>query len=432
MSAVIAIAIATLVGIPIAFAFDPDLRGVAVPALGFLYGAGVVYAVMLAMASLGIQWTVWRVGIVVLIAAVAVAARSMRRTHLAVAPDRPGAATLIDVLTLCTLVTYVLYATVAPVWQWDFWMIWGLKGRVFFDAGTIDWRFLQSRWNDACRPDYPLLLPLNYTWTAMLHGSWDDRWLGLFSVAFGASTALIVRRLAAKEVAPVPAAAIAFATTAFALTAHIGMAEAPMIAYGGAGLLYLRRAVLFDEDVSLRHAVVLLGLGANCKNEGVGLVVCAAISLVLLGRHLLRRFALSALLVAPWAGLRVLHGLHDVLFRGSFVSRLLERSVEIPAIAMLLLRDLQDRAMWACILTGLLIVPAAYIRRERFVLLATALQLAMFLVIYLGTPLDVQVHIQTSWPRLPRQLAVPVLFIDLVMLVGFWRERRALRVESST
>src|ERR1051326_5399770 len=64
------------------------------------------------------------------------------------------------------------FATIARMWEWDFWAIWGLKARTFFEFGTIDWRFLQSPWNDFAHPDYPLLVPFNYVYASLTAGVW--------------------------------------------------------------------------------------------------------------------------------------------------------------------------------------------------------------------------------------------------------------------
>ena len=80
---------------------------------------------------------------------------------------------------------YALYATLAPLWEWDFWAIWGLKARVFLEAGGIDWHFLESRWNAFAHPDYPLLVPLNFDFVALINGGWSDRWLGLLCRRLG-------------------------------------------------------------------------------------------------------------------------------------------------------------------------------------------------------------------------------------------------------
>src|SRR5205085_9160530 len=121
-------------------------------------------------------------------------------------PSNPATPHLLDLATLISVASYSIYATLAPVWEWDFWAIWGLKARVFFDHGGIDWRFLESRWNAFVHPDYPLLVPLNFDFVALIGGAWSDRWLGVLFVAYAVALLLIARALASREVAPLVAA----------------------------------------------------------------------------------------------------------------------------------------------------------------------------------------------------------------------------------
>ena len=198
--------------------------------LGFLYATGIVYLVELALAIFGVHWNVWNVTLPSAAIAIVPVWRGLSSPRPGAQARKP-APHVVDLLTLVTVAAYALYATVARVWEWDFWAIWGLKGRVFFEAHTIDWRFLESRWNDFAHPDYPLLLPLNYDYAALLSGGWSDRWLGLFNVAFGIALLLIVRELLARETTPLIASAITFAATGFALSGFIGLAEAPPVSY---------------------------------------------------------------------------------------------------------------------------------------------------------------------------------------------------------
>src|SRR5437762_3733079 len=135
MSALIAIVIATLIGMLI-------VRRVG---LAFLYGTGVIYFVML-----GVKWSP-----IIIIAISALIAYLLGRRMSSPATPRISAA-LSDIATIYTIIAYAIYATIARVWQWDFWMIWGMKSATFFETRAIDWRFLQQWWNALSHPDYPL------------------------------------------------------------------------------------------------------------------------------------------------------------------------------------------------------------------------------------------------------------------------------------
>src|ERR1051326_4254310 len=377
--------------------------------LSFLYATGIIYFVELALALLGIRWNVWNVSLPALAIAAAVLVLSkprLRWPHL----------TIVDALTLVTVVAYALYATVARVWEWDFWAIWGLKARVFFEIHTIDWRFLESRWNDFAHPDYPLLLPLNYVYTALLGGGWNDRWLGAANVAFAAAFLLVVRELVARGATPLIARTITFGATTFALSGFIGLAEAPLIAFGGAAILFLRRAAVFDDAAAMKHGAVLAGLAACTKNEGMALLVAIAVALALSRVRLVWRLWPAFAIALPWVILRAIHHLPTDLAKGSFVGRVVSRTSHIGTAGELLLRDLHAPWLWSAILVAILVVPHAFRVRERFVLLAFLFQLGIYVVTYLGTPFNIEWQVETSWPRLTAHVAAPLLVTVMLML----------------
>jgi hypothetical protein len=419
---VVAIVTATVLGIPLALALDRHVRGPELVGLGFLYGCGLVYAAAFVLALSGVSWSAANITAVALAVSAACFFFVQRRGFVRSGASAGTKLHLIDLLTLFTLAAFTLYATVASVWDWDFWAIWGLKGRVFFEAQTIDWRFLQSRWNDFCHPDYPLLLPLNYSWIALLGGGWSDRWLGLLCAVFAASLVLIVRGLAARETSPAAAATIAFASTAFAASGFVGTAEGVLIAYSGAALLYLRR----EEPEAMRHGALLLGFAACSKNEGLALVVVAAVAMLLTGG---RRRALGLwpafAIAAPWTIARAVFHLQTDLARGAFLSRVAGRLDEIPQIAMLLARSLSDRWIWLAMLVGALVAYRSLAGRERFVLLTVAAQLAIYIAVYFGTPYSVEWHIGTSWPRLTRHVATPLLVVVMLALTRTYHSAHA-------
>jgi hypothetical protein len=377
--------------------------------LAFLYATGIIYFVELALAVAGVRWNVWNVTLPALTLTIA--------TIMIVKPrfSKPRL-TPVDALTTITIAAYALYATVARLWEWDFWAIWGLKARVFFEIHTIDWRFLESRWNDFVHPDYPLLLPLNYVYSALLGGGWSDRWLGAFTVAYAVALLLIVRELTARETTPLIASTVTFAATAFALSGFIGLAEAPLIAFAGAAILFLRRAILFDDTAAMRHGALLAGLAACTKNEGMALLVTIVVALALSKRRLVWRFWPAFALALPWIILRMFHRLPTDLVRGSFLTRALRRAPHLGAEGMLLLRNLNAPWVWAALLVALLVVPHALRVRERFVLLVFVLQVAIYVVTYLGTPFNIEWQILTSWPRLTAHVATPLLAVVMLML----------------
>ena len=88
-------------------------------------------------------------------------------------------------------------------------------------------RFLAALPNDFSHPDYPLLVPLNFDYAALLGGGWSDRWLGLLFVAWGAALTLIARSLAARETTPFFAALLTLTVAPIAFSGRAAAGSHP-------------------------------------------------------------------------------------------------------------------------------------------------------------------------------------------------------------
>ncbi|MEK6375114.1 MAG: hypothetical protein AABO58_20775 [Acidobacteriota bacterium] len=417
-AALVSIVSMAVLGLPVALAVDRRARGPLLIGTAFLYGSGLVFVVLLVLSILHIRWTLLSVTVAGLLGCSVAwfAGRTRVSTQHSALSTRHSSPHVLDLITLLTLAGYALYATLAPLWEWDFWAIWGLKARVFLEQGGIDWRFLGSQWNVFAHPDYPLLVPLNYDFIALLGGGWSDRWLGVLLVAWAAAALLIVRGLAAQELPPFVASLVTLATASAAVSAYVGLAEGPLIAFGAAGVLFIRRAILFDDPSAWRHGALLLGLAANVKNEGLALLVAVGIAVLILKPRMVLRLWPAAALAAPWLILRATHVLPTDIVAGSVFSRIIGRLPYVVPMGRFLFARLHEPWFWLAIVAGIVIAPAARRRREAFVLIATAVQLAFFITSYLATPHDPRWHIATSWPRLTVQLALPITFATIMML----------------
>jgi hypothetical protein len=436
-STLVAILGLALLGVPITLAVDRRARGALLAGLSFLYGSGAIFLVLLALSAVNVRWTPAIVAAAAL-AVFAIATTIAMRQPVTGGRRRAARAHVIDLLTLAMLACYSLYATLAPLWEWDFWAIWGLKAKVFFERGGIDWRFLESRWNIFAHPDYPLLVPLNFDFVALAAGGWSDRGPGLLFVAWGAALLLVARALAARETSPLVAALLAFALTALSLSLDLGLAEGALIAFGGTGVLLVREALREDDPATWRHAALMLGFAANCKNEGMALIAAVTLALVAVSwsreraRARLPRLWPAYALAAPWLVLRIAHALPTDIVGGSVISRFMERLGDAPEIFAFLAARLHRPWFWGAIFAALLIVPAAARRRERFVLIATGIQIVVFVTAYFVTPYAVHWHVVTSWARLTGQVSVPIAFAVFLMLAGSSRgEEGAPRSDSS-
>jgi len=418
----IAILSLTVLGIPIALAVDRRARGPLLVGTSFLYGTAAIFLVLLALSIVHVRWTLISVTTTALAIFCAAALMGMRRTKPQPGNVKPH---LLDLLTLMPILSYALYATLAPLWEWDFWAIWGLKAKVFLEIGGVDWRFLESHWNAFAHTDYPLLVPLNFDFGAMVNGGWSDRWLGLLFVAWGMALLLIIRDLASRETTPFFSSLLTLSLASLAFSGYVGLAEGTFIAFGSAGVLFVRSALLDDDVVAWRHGALMLGFAANCKNEGMALLVAVTIAVIVVSWSRNRASALhlwpAYALAAPWLLLRATHALATDIMGGSAASRFLARLPYVRQIVGFLAVQLYKPWFWVAILAGILIAPAAARRREYFVLLATAIQLVFYIAAYLTTPNNLGWHVLSSWSRLTEQIAVPITFSVFLMLANSLR-----------
>jgi hypothetical protein len=264
-------------------------------------------------------------------------------------------------------------------------------------------------------------VPLNYDFVALLNGGWSDRWLGLICVAWAAALVLVARSFAARETTTFFAALLALLVAALGFSRNVGLADGALIAFGGAGVLFIRAALIDDDDAAWRHGALLLGFAANCKNEGLALLVAVTIAVVATSWPRVRKLAPAYALAIPWLILRAVHTLPTDIVEGSAVSRLLARLPHAHQILMLLAQQLYKPWFWVAILIGILLAPAAARRRERFVFLVTSIQLLFFTAAYFTTPRDLRWHVITSWSRLTGQIAVPITFAVFLMLANSLR-----------
>ncbi len=406
---------------------DPEADWPTLLGSAFLLGSGIVALILMGFSIAGRDWTLSSVNVVCLIVFIALAVPAFRRfrrrqKNAALRSEtrtmRAGAV-VFDVSTLVLVIAHGAFATVARLGAWDFWAIWGLKGRVFFEHRGIDWPFLENPYYAFSHPDYPPLLPLNDVFLALHDGMWSDRSIGLLTTLFAAALLLIVRGCLSEELPSWLAAAGTFGLASIALTQWVGMAEAPMMAFGTAALLLLRRS-------SFSLGAVLLGFAALTKNEGLSLLVAVIVAMFFFppaGVDGERRRWRSVLAIwpalaiaAPWLALRALHVLPTDLASGPVSERAARQILEV--FRVLFTTPLDRPLFWVAVLATL--VFAKVWKRERFFLAAIVLQFLFFVAAYIVTPNEVRWHIVNSWPRLLDQLAMPLGFLALTLAGRFF------------
>jgi hypothetical protein len=408
-------------GLPAVLALEPRARGGKLAGLAFFYGCGLVHFTLLGLSLAGVPWTLLSVQCALILEAALIAVAWRKRAAIAseVATVRAApslAARAIDLVTIVTVATYAAYSISVRIWQWDFWSIWGLKGRVFFEARAIDWRFLENPANAFSHGDYPLLLPLQFEYLSLFAGHWDDRWSGLLAAAFVAAMLLVLRPMFARTMSPLLAAAATLAATAFAVTPFVGLADGPLIALIGTALLLLQRG-LSGEPVELTHAALLLGLASLTKNEGLSMLVAVLIAVAFLhGFRSAKRLWPALAVTLPWLMLRATHVLPTDVVSGPLLARIERHLAEFPLLMRLLVTKAVEPWIFLLVLLALASVGWAVLRGVRVILAATLLQALFYVGAYLSSPHPIAWHVTTSWPRISAHLAMPLLLAAMLTL----------------
>lgn len=424
----------TAAGLPAAALLDRRARGAGLIGLAFLVGSGVVAMVMLLLSVVAIKWSLFAVASPCLALAASCLFLLRRRGGVARTDPPPTILSLVvDGATIVCVGGYTLYATMAAPWEWDFWAIWGLKARVFLLSRGVDWQWLAEPFNDFAHPDYPPLLPLLFDFVLLASGEWNDRWLGLLFVGFAAAVIALVRDLLLRSTGDRNVASIgALIATGTALSTWLGMAEIPLIAYTGAGLLYLREGEKRNVPEAITCGSVLLGLAALTKNEGVAFLVAAAVAAAVAFRFDVRKLLRlwpGAALAATWQLVRITHTLHNDLFVGDVATRVASKLDNLTNLLQALANHPSDRRyFWLIAIAVVLVGVRHVVRHERLLGSSLLLQLSFYLGAYVVTPHDVRWHVTTSWSRLSDQIALPLSILALFVV---WRVDAEKEVEAS-
>jgi hypothetical protein len=398
----VAILLAAVIGLPLALLIDRRARGAVLAGEALLFGIGACGAILFLLALLHLPWTRMSFGVAYAVFCVAawIVAWGKRpvdgepRGHVGI-----GSALLIGA-TAVVILGYAIFATLAPPAEFDYLADWGAKGRVFFEAETIDWHFLETASYRATHSDYPPLLPLTFDLIAVVRGGWIDAHLGIVNVVFAIALLLVVYGVSRN-------AFIVFAMTPLAALPWLGIADGPFAACATAALLLLR------DDAHGYAGAVMLGLAASLKNEGLALI--AAVALARPRRA--GRLWPAVVIALPWLIVRMMHRLPTDVVAEGVVGRVIEHLREPSVFVALAHESLGKPLFWIALLAAFVAGGRDLLRGERFVLTALALQLLFYIGAYLATPHDVEWHVRWSWERLVAHLTPALTFVVLRVLL---------------
>jgi hypothetical protein len=396
-----------LYGIPLARLLDARMRGPLLAGSSFLLGAGAIGLHLFLLSVIRVPWT--RTSILLSLVPLLAISIVLLRRRPALGPEEARASwrpSWIDLFTLAIVASYAIFAVWAPPYEWDFYGIWGLKGRWFFEARGIDWAAVPF----VGKPDYPVLIPLLFDFVAIVTGSWNDRAFGWLYVGLSVALLAIVRGMLAGDTRQPALATLAIAYPT--LNLWIGLAEGGVMAFGCAGLFFIRRG-------SFRTGALFLGLAAWSKNEGLALIAVSVVAIVLATRSLRKLVDLwpAVALIAPWMITRAVMNLPTDFVQGSMTSRILGRLRNPAEVWDAFVKSPPDQPwFWLFALLAVVVFGGQAIRRETYLLVAVALQLGLMLAQGLATTWDFAAHVSLTLNRLPHQIAPALGFLAVVLL----------------
>lgn len=395
----------------------------------YLLGSAALAFLLMLMSIARVPWSrgVLIVGVIAILAAAVIAFRR----NAPFAWPQFEVANAIDVITLILIAGYVRVTTLAAPAEADFYAIWGVKAKQFFRTGGIDWKFMLDPLNVPLHMDYPLLLPLLYDVQALLAGAWpDERWFSLIHIFAALAAWLVIRAQLADEMTKLQRAAATLIVMPLIFSPFFGLPEGLLVAYGTVGLLFLRRAVRDHAPSLAMRGAIYLGLAASCKNEGVSLLVAAAIALLVTRPRFILRLWPALAIVLPWMLVRSFYALPTDIMKTGMFDRLAARLSD-PAAFVLAFRNASygSPLFWIAIAIALAIGARRLLRQERFLFIAIAAQIVFFLAVYVVTPNDLAWHVRTSAERILRQLMPAIALLALLITVIRFRAENANAID---
>jgi hypothetical protein len=410
------IALSIFIGYPLACwkGVEPSRSGRI--GLGFLLGSGIVSLLVYFLGSVPGGWNRLTLLLVLVVfgATAWIAIRPWRANDGSLAPPPPSKGSAILLVGAILVAGHALFATAASPIEVDFIENWGLKAKVFWYAGGIDWRWLAEDTLFQNHADYPLLVPMILDAAAIAGGEWNPQALGLFFTAFAVAILLVseaaLRTAHPRRTVAVPLGVLALAP--LALTPWIGLGEGPLIAYLGAAAILLDRGRDGVSPGVTVMASVLFGFAALTKNEGMTLIVAAAAALAVAGApRLILRLWPAVALALVWVIPRMFFGLVTDLTEGDPVSRMAAQ-IGSPGelVASLARYAVGKPILWIGITAAFALLGTVIVRREKIRLTIVAVQAGFYVLAYLASPHDISWHVRWSWERLVSHLAFLLAF----------------------
>jgi hypothetical protein len=386
--------------------------------LAVAYAAGVVVvaAVLGGLSILRVEWSRTTVFLPLLVIAVMGwrAAWQSKGTDGTHRTDGTYGTTRVILLGLLAAVTVLMaYGLItARMSSGDIHFFWGPKAVRFFREGGISLSVLREPSHAYMNRDYPVLLPLLYSWTQIVVHQMSFEAGMLATALFLLAIVAIVRSTSGDDATAVVMAAALLYTVAKAPAGGAG--EAPLLLFESLALC----ALLFFRDPRSRGVVASLALAgaASTKLEGATFVIAVAIAVVLVQRNLRRAMQVclpAAITLGGWVGFVKLNGLSGG-YDGAAMSLYLDA---LPIALRQMLKVSSYGVGWLPWLAAIALIFLGDIRRAALPLAVAVLTLGAAVFFYIHIP-DPTVWIAGSGPRV---LLTPLVCL-YVAAAAAWTE----------
>lgn len=366
------------------------------------------------------------------------------------AQRRMGPVEALCIVIIALQSAYALfYAYIMPVSGWDAWLIWFLKARVFFIDGSVEPSFLLDP-NYQQHQDYPLLVPLFISWVYTAAGAAKEAWGKLLSPLQFISLLAVFHYLSARATDRKTAAVFtALLSLTPVLVVHggglplkigglysgdfTGYADLALSASfaGGAAFLYLYLKEGARQDLFL--SALFLGIGAWTKNEGLTFAVFGACVLGAYSaldrktpwKDMASYAAIIAVFLLPWQLYRAHHHIESEYVANLSANVFIDNLPRLPLILGGLLDAMFTRitlfnVTWAALAASAAFNWRGFLDRPTLSLYALlVMQLSVYVLVYVITPVPIDWHLATSADRLLLHMLPLALFITAVNLGAF-------------
>jgi hypothetical protein len=352
-------------------------------------GALVVPIVLALLTISGIEWT--RAIVVIALAIVTGAGLAAIRGKRPLPQRRAGRAAMAAIGVIAMVVIYGLLT--ARMSAGDLHFFWGPKSILFFQAGGVKLSVLESTIHRYMNPDYPLLLPLLYSWSQIVSRqfSWWAALLAAGTFVFG--SVIVLRSTSGDNAVAVFMAAALGYTVARSYAA--GAAEPLLLLFETLTLC----ALVFIEDERTQMILATLGLAgaAATKIEGATFAIAVVIALLVVKRDLKRAVLIGApagFVVAGWLWFVTAYDI-TIVYHGGMMPIFLE---VIPQTLVEIVKAAQYGIYWLPWLAAVALIAAGSPRRTALPIAVTILTTAAAVFFYIHTP-DPRWWIASSAPR---------------------------------